>query len=1352
MLNFNFSPYNDDYDGSKGFHKVLFRPGYPVQARELTQLQTILQQQVSRFGNHLFQHGSMVIPGSFKFDNKVSYLKLADTYNGSTINTSIFTNRSGSYENRIVEGEQSGVRGIVVVAENESTVDGTPPTLMFKLYSNGGVNGDVVEFLPGENLKLVDTINTTTNISTGSVVATVYPSGVIQGTGSIATVDDGVYFIHGFFVAVNKQSLILEKYSDAPTYQVGLKFSEEIITEQEDVSLLDPALGSSNYNGPGAHRYKIGLSLIKQSPTDSIENNFVLLFNVVNGLIQEIRDKTQYSELMKMIAKRTYEESGNYIVDPFKNSIYEHNTDPTKALMVISGGIGFVGGYEVDNSKGFQVVELDKAKETKSLVNSLRTVTHGQFIVTANNYGIPEPLSTIELKDDTITANGTSRGTVIGYAKVLGTQYIVGNPLKSARTITVAAATNSTASVRNGGDTITSADVYQVVFDKNGNYNIITAISGNNITLMWPITSSLNDELVIGSNETLVKILLSDIDMDTGKRLDDVASYKVMTTEQFTGKSITGDVLTAYVLQGSNLITSGSSIATANLASGYGQVVYHDTNNNLLFVKRAAKAGVNGGAYPNTIWPAANSQLYYYANNPTTGTGQWYAVQTKEAFKVFNPQGGAALLPIGQFAIADLTNTKYSVFRAINGTFSASGPTYTSTVTIASNEVFPTNLDISNFMVWNTTTGKLLNGVVTISRTQTNSVTISTTDATVASDPIRVVASIEKSLIEKTKTLVETSISVTTPGSVISLGQADIYRLDWVFETANDITVTGDFNLNSAQVINVSSTSIDSIKIGTYVEGKNIVKGTRVKDIDSVNKTITLDRPSIATFSGSFLVRTDISNLFSLDNGQRDGMYDTGLIKIKSGVTIPASTIEVYYAYFEHSTGDFFSVKSYETISTAYGADYYPYIPVYRGSDGQVYRLQDCLDFRPAVTDGCINVVGSIGWTTTGGNGAVSGTTITVASGAGVQPGDTIWNNTNPASPTSIGTVAAGGVSGNTITMTAAASVANSTPLLFRSKVVRLSTGYSADELFVGQTINFKGLEDTIAAIANDNTTFTLGTAVTTQMTNININVGQVNTTRFWSGFYLNSTTPVVDPVVPGTDISFDHSYFLPRTDYVVITSGGNFEVRKGFSADLPEPPKVRDSDNQMVIYQLEMPPYTFSASDIRVTIFDKPGYTMEEIDQAVKRIDRLEEYTLLSLLEKNTKDLQIVDAATGLDRFKSGFVVDNFKSLSVIDQDQFSTVRLSPDEGTMAPPNMKEAHQLFFNTGESSNYSDVYTANGVVTIPFTESPYIVQPLATASININPFAMFYWRGMLTLDPDFNVDIATYTSTDLIISR
>ena len=64
-INLNRLPYFDDFNEDKNFHRILFKPGVAVQARELTQLQTILQNQIERFGDHTFENGSRVLGGTF---------------------------------------------------------------------------------------------------------------------------------------------------------------------------------------------------------------------------------------------------------------------------------------------------------------------------------------------------------------------------------------------------------------------------------------------------------------------------------------------------------------------------------------------------------------------------------------------------------------------------------------------------------------------------------------------------------------------------------------------------------------------------------------------------------------------------------------------------------------------------------------------------------------------------------------------------------------------------------------------------------------------------------------------------------------------------------------------------------------------------------------------------------------------------------------------------------------------------------------------------------------------------------------------------------------------------------------
>ena len=57
--NFAGSPYYDDFDATKKYLRLLFKPSYAVQARELTQIQSLLQNQVKSFGEHIFKNGSI---------------------------------------------------------------------------------------------------------------------------------------------------------------------------------------------------------------------------------------------------------------------------------------------------------------------------------------------------------------------------------------------------------------------------------------------------------------------------------------------------------------------------------------------------------------------------------------------------------------------------------------------------------------------------------------------------------------------------------------------------------------------------------------------------------------------------------------------------------------------------------------------------------------------------------------------------------------------------------------------------------------------------------------------------------------------------------------------------------------------------------------------------------------------------------------------------------------------------------------------------------------------------------------------------------------------------------------------
>lgn len=300
-LDFNVSPFFDDHSEDKKFYRILFRPGYAVQARELTQLQTILQEQIKRHGDHVFKQGSMVIPGQIAYDTDVFYAKVTD-YAGIDV-----------YLNSILNKEVQNADGLTAeviaftLAENDDN-----PTLFLK-YKN-----TVIDPSTGNNISSY-TVNDTLSAVDTTILGSLTIPDIFNPVdkASTATIKKGVYYINDNFVLVEDQTIVLDKYSDAPSYKVGLTLIEDIIYPEEDESLLDNALGSPNYAAPGAARYFMNLQLSKVALSEPDTDNFIELLRLDSGKVIFKIDRSQYSELNKTLARRTYDESGDYTVSPF---------------------------------------------------------------------------------------------------------------------------------------------------------------------------------------------------------------------------------------------------------------------------------------------------------------------------------------------------------------------------------------------------------------------------------------------------------------------------------------------------------------------------------------------------------------------------------------------------------------------------------------------------------------------------------------------------------------------------------------------------------------------------------------------------------------------------------------------------------------------------------------------------------------------------------------------------------------------------------------------------------------------------------------------------------------------------
>ena len=328
--NLNINPYYDDFDSKKNFQKVLFKPGFPVQARELTTSQSILQNQLESFGTNIFKDGSVVVPGAIAYDNNYTSVRLKSSNFG--IDVSLYIK---NFIGKTITGQTSGVQGtvkFVLLPEEDSRVD---EVTLYVSYTTSGNNFSQNFFSNGEELVCNENVTYgLTTINAGEVFASLTTSDATS-IGSAAYITEGVYFVRGYFVNVESQKIILDPYTNDSSYRVGLQVDENIISSKDDESLFDNAKGFSNYAAPGADRFQIKLILIKKDLSDNDDTDFIELMRIDKGQIKIIETKSDYNLIKEYIADRTFDESGNYSVNPFTVSVFNS----------LNNGIGNNGLY-----------------------------------------------------------------------------------------------------------------------------------------------------------------------------------------------------------------------------------------------------------------------------------------------------------------------------------------------------------------------------------------------------------------------------------------------------------------------------------------------------------------------------------------------------------------------------------------------------------------------------------------------------------------------------------------------------------------------------------------------------------------------------------------------------------------------------------------------------------------------------------------------------------------------------------------------------------------------------------------------------------------------------------------------
>lgn len=436
--NFNAAPYFDDYSANSNYYRVLFKPSTAVQARELTQLQSILQDQIDKFGRHIFKDGSVVEGVTpINYDNNLSYVKLQDLDTSGTV-----VNVAGYLGRKLVNS--ANLQALVV--NFIPGVEANDPDLntLYIRYINSALYANGIQqktFDPTETL----VVKTRDNITVATIkVASDFYTPI--GKGYAVSTSKGVIFKNGVFIEVTPQTIIVSKYTTLTNdITVGFTSSESVITADSDESLYDNAIGSPNLNAPGASRLRINCNLSYRytentSTTYATANtsNFFSLVKFQDGAPNLLFTDAQYSKLGADMARRTYEESGNYIVDPFEITVSSNTYNENSLVLEVDKGAGYVQGYRVEFADKNKV-EIAKGINTEYFPNQIITGNYGNFVYVKEVCG---PFDTFNFDEvelytqasahltarDYTTSGSVPGGVKIGIARVRNIEYFSGIP------------------------------------------------------------------------------------------------------------------------------------------------------------------------------------------------------------------------------------------------------------------------------------------------------------------------------------------------------------------------------------------------------------------------------------------------------------------------------------------------------------------------------------------------------------------------------------------------------------------------------------------------------------------------------------------------------------------------------------------------------------------------------------------------------------------------------------------------------------------------------------------------------------------------------------------------------------
>ena len=1301
--NLNVTPYYDDFDKDKNFYRVLFRPGYPIQARELTTMQSILQNQVENMGSHLFKEGAMVIPGQVGYDLNVDAILLQESFLGANVE-----DYRAQLEGKIIEGLTTGVRAKVLFTLSGTNSTKGYITLYVKYLTSGDDTATADEeavasqatFQNNEQL-ITDTEITfgTTLIEVGSPFAQLLPTDALQ-VGSVAYVQEGVYYIRGFFVDVPYQYILLDQYGSTPAYRIGLEILESIVTPEDDLSLNDNAAGTSNYAAPGSHRFRITTNLVKKLLDDDADKDFIELLRINGEVVEEILTRSAYDELEKTFALRTYEESGDYVVqdfdiairecldDGFNNGVYDagettesENTAAENLFTIEFGpGTAYVKGYRVSTISP-TYVDVIKPRTTLSKENSIVSCRLGNYNDVNNTFGTPNlsgdsltnAYQVVELYDTFTATPGTVSGNRIGFARTAGQQFVDatdGNFATQAdnkyRTYLfdvqmftrIQLATNQTIAAgskvvgKSSGtqgyivDAITSAnhlDVYEIEGSfQTGEMITVDGLDKDTISKVYEYRLSDARQLAARDEGSSVVEFTSDLELKDQLNIQGTSFTYDATggSEKITGlnSNFATDLRAGdRIFFDADKFVDVDKVNPVNLSASNTSTIFNFGEQEVNVTPGAGAAAPAAGTYNSLIRKRARLEDFDNADLLTPMPKSYVASISDESC-IVRRTFDAKSVQAGAGDSVSETLPDNQQFESISNT------NVTCTVLAGSNGTYPVG---SHVPILTGVSNASTIGYTTLNADQ-NTITIANlTNIT----SVKITATISKNVTEKkTKTLqkmwchkvVRTIEDRDRP--LYNLAYSNIFGTR-IEDSEISLGVVDAYKIhaiyesddeNDPVVPSVTLVEPVFFATGTVVTGSTSNATGRVIDFNS--STLKL---SMVILDGTFQIGETVTGVDS------NGTAISGIIDDSATSVIVGSKV----------------------ITDRYS--------LYTGQTNYMYRTATLLRNK-----GVVKPIRKI---------MVIMDYFTHGAGGDYFAGQSYQN-----------------------------------------------IDYTDIPFYEGQYLSdFLDFRPGIPNLYNYGSGTLADPAYIT-----------CSSLDFKSRVFPTSGSPsatLLDIPEDNSNFRCDFSWYIGRIDKVFLDQDGEFEIVKGIPAENPEDPD--DLETGMLLATLTYAPYGFDPDeDVEIEETDNKRYTMRDIGALEKRLDQVEYYTSLNMLESDTINTEVLDA-DGKSRLKNGFIVDDFTDHSKSDtENEDFNAALDFEDGIARASHFTTNFPLEINDTLSSNVDYIEEGDDsdddssdrsdrpLVTLPYTEEVIVDQPYASRVENVNPFNVFAFIGNVVLLP------------------